>query len=72
MYKCSYVVFFGPKSEKIQYRKGQKNGKDEKGKRSRENGKDEKNKKVYWGNKIDLVIEKSSNSKVNNYYHIIY
>ena len=66
------VATFGVKSERVQYGKGQQDGKDEKGKKGGEDGEGEKSGESHWGNKVNSMIRKNGGSKASVYYHIIY
>ncbi len=66
------VAPFDPKSRRAQYGNSQRGGEDGKGKRSGENGKGERGGGGHRRNKVDLVVEESSDSEANDYYHIIY
>ncbi len=72
VHQCHDVVSLGSGSERAQYGNSQRGGEDGKGKRGGKNGKGERGGGVYWGNKVDLVVEESSGSEANDYYHIIY
>ena len=72
VYKRYDVAFFGLKSGRAQYREGQKGGEDGKNKRGGEIGRDERGEKGHFGNEVNLIVEKSSNSEANVYNHIIY
>ncbi len=63
------ITLFGSKSGKAQYENSQKSGEDGKDRRGRENRKD---KRDHQENKVDLLIEESSNFEASKYYHIIY
>lgn len=41
-------------------------------KKGYENKKVKRGRKDYWKNKVDPIIEKSSYSKIRDYYYIIY
>ena len=72
MYKCHNVTPLGSKSKIAQDDKGQKSGENEKNKRGEENRRSEKSEEGHCGNKVNLVIRKSSGSKASVYHHIIY
>ena len=63
VYQRYDIATLDPKNERAQYENGQRDGEDGKGKRG---GRDHR------GNKIDLVVEKSSGFEESDYYHIIY
>lgn len=54
---------FGFKSEKAQYKKGQKN---------RENRKSDRSGRNYWRNKKELLVRKNNGFEINVYYYRIY
>lgn len=72
LYQCRDMISFGSKSRRAQYGGDQKNRKDEKNKRNTENEKGERRRKNHRGNKVNLMVEKSSGSKIGVHYHIIY
>lgn len=72
VYKCYDVVPFCLKSGKAQDEKGQRGGKDGKDKRGRENRRDERGKGGHCRNKVNLVVQQSSDSEISVYHHIIY
>ena len=72
MYKRHDIAPLGPKNRKAQYKEGQKSGEDGKDKKGRENERVERGERDHYGNKINLVVEKSSNSETSVYHHLIY
>ena len=72
VYQCDDIASFGPKSRRAKYGEGQRDGEDEKIKKDWENGRDEKSGRDYCGNKVNLIIGKSSDSEASVYHYIIY
>lgn len=67
MYKRQDVTPLGPKSGKAQYRKSERGREDRKDKRDEKNAKNERGRRSYCRNKVNPVVEKKSDSKVNVY-----
>lgn len=71
MHQRHNITPHGPKNGKAQYENGQSGGENGKSKRDRENGKSERGGEDHRKNKIDSVVEESSDSKTSDYYYII-
>ena len=72
VYKCHDVALLGLKSGRAQYEEGKRGRKNEKDKRDRENERGKRGEEGHCRNKVNLMVEKSSDFEASVYYHIIY
>ena len=72
VYICYNVAPLGSKSLRVQYGENQRGKKDGKDERGRENGSGKRGKRGHRGNKINVMVGKSSSSEVSVYHHIAY
>lgn len=72
MYQCHDVGSLDHKSERAQYGKGQMGKEDGKDKRDGENREGERDGRGYLRNKVDPMVDESSNTEISDYDHIIY
>ncbi len=72
MHQCYDIASLGPKSRRAQYENSQRDREDGKVMGGGENRMGERGGGGHQENKVDPMVEKSSDSEASDYYHIIY